>query len=236
MSSILIGCPVSRREWIIDRWFDHVEEACARAGLSPTYIFVGDPTSDAETFDIIKARAPEALIGVVVDGRPTDRRQWNWRRYARMAELRNLLLSGVRREAPQAFLSLDSDILLHPDSLPPMLAQLDSFGGSYGAVGGKCYLSKTGTKAPSWGKLSRSNKLQRQEASGIMRVDVLMAIKLMGPRAYAVDYQPDTEGEDIGWSKACREAGVALGWVGTVVSKHVMDPSLLDVIDPRVGW
>lgn len=232
---LMIGCPVLHRDWILERWFDHVEAAAEKAGVTDfTYIFVGDPEHDPKTFEIIKRRTRPGgtYTSPVPDGRSSDQREWNRRRFQRMVELRNRLLSGVRISGPDAFLSLDSDILLHEDAIAALLSNFDPAG----AVGGKCYLSKVGTKAPSWGKLSRAGKLQRVDSVGTFPVDVLMAIKLMGPDAYAVDYKFDTEGEDTGWSKNARTAGVRLRWVGAPASKHVWGPDYLDKVDPRVGW
>ena len=48
--------------------------------------------------------------------------------------------------------------------------------------------------------------------NGVHPTDAIMAAKLMRPKAYTIDYIYDTEGEDIGWSKACSRAGVFLGF------------------------
>lgn len=231
---ILIGCPVSRREWILDRWFDHVEVAVQQAGVDAGFIFVLDPERDPD-HEIIMRRAPAATIIPVIDPRPTDQRIWSWPRYQKMVALRNALLGGVREIGPTAFFSLDSDILLAPEALVHVLPLLAN-AGPYDAVGAKCYLSEVTTKAPNYGIFNRSNRFQRSDFSGITKVDVLMAAKLMSPRAYEIDYEIDREGEDIGWSRACKRQGLSLGWCGTVVNKHVFDPSRLDKIDRRVGW
>lgn len=238
MGEILVGCPVLHREWVLDAWFDHVEASASVAGLSPSFIFVGDPERDPKTFAIINRRAPAAEIVAVDDVRPVDRREWHDRRYRRMVELRNHLLDGVRRLAPPMFLSLDSDILLHPSALDDIVPLLKPTG-EFDAVGGFCHLAEYGTKAPSYGFISRQGRLQRRTATefvGPARVDVLLAIKLMSPAAYAVDYVRDLRGEDTGWAKNCKQAGLVLGWSGRVASKHLFTPARLDRVDPRIGW
>lgn len=291
---IMVGCPVLHREWILPAWFDHVEAAFKRLeeryptpvpfvlmeyadrlvgeSIEPRwshdYLFLGDTIRD-ETFGVAMEECAKRGIKVCLehadDARPLDLRQWDDKRYRRMVELRNQLLGVVRREAPDLFLSLDSDILLHPDALADMIEQIEegqrlpALGKI--AVGGKVYLSQYGVQCPSWANLGREGSITRSDTSGTFRVDVIMAVKLMTPAAYEVDYRFDLQGEDIGWSKAAREAGVRFVWTGRSASKHIFsrflcgvdghglylgqcpqdpghdDPvSALEVVDPRVGW
>lgn len=230
LATLLVGCPVSRREWVLPAWLTAVTVSCARAGLEPAFVFVGDRSDPS--FDVIGRHAPSSVVVEVTDLRAIDRRQWGPRRYQRMVELRNRLLGAVREMEPAQFLSLDSDILLHPDAVMSLLEALDS----YDAVGARCYMTEWGVSAPSYGQLGRQGTLQRTDTCGLVPVDVIMAAKMMRPTAYKVDYRFDMQGEDIGWSKACAEAGLRLGWDGRVISKHVLNPSMLDRVDPRVGF
>lgn len=227
--NLLIGCPVSHREWILPTWFSHINRAAEVAGVEPRFVFVchpQDPSWDCVTFD-----APDAVMIPAACHRGNDHRRWNPQRYQEMVDLRNLLLGAVRLQEPDLFLSIDSDILLHPDQLKFMIECLDRFD----AVGGRCYMTSTGTRFPSWGRLNRGN-LQRYDAEGTFPVDVIMALKLMTPAAYRVNYGFHLQGEDIGWSLNATEAGVRLGWDGRVIAKHVLAPHLLTPIDPRVGF
>lgn len=229
--SLVVGCPVSRREWILPAWFDHVERAAEVAGLEPRYTFVVHP--DDPSWDLIVGRDPNAWLVEAPFNRGRDVRDWGPpARYQQMVELRNLLLGAVRLQQPDLFLSLDSDILLHPDQLKFMIEALDRFD----AVGGRCYMTASGTRFPSWGRLTRTGGLQRIDGDGTFPVEVIMACKLMSPKAYAVDYRFDLQGEDVGWSRACTESGVRLGWDGRVIAKHVLAPHLLTARDVRVGF
>lgn len=228
---LLVGCPVSHREWVLPSWFDHVEASCLEAKLAPRYVFVGDEADPS--FSVVRQRAPEATVVAVTDPRPHDRRHWDGPRYHRMVELRNGLLGAVRRIRPGWFLSLDSDILLHPRTIASLCAALAE---GYDAVGARCYMTRWGLSAPSCGQLSRLGTLQRPDCGGLIGVDVIMAAKLMSPTAYGVDYRFDLQGEDIGWSKACLAAGLRLGWDGRTISKHILDPTMLGHVDSRVGY
>jgi hypothetical protein len=227
---LVVGCPVSHREWILPTWFAHVRRAAEIAGLDPTYVFVVHPSDPCWRY--IVDNYPDATLVTAPFHRGRDVRDWLPPRYHQMVELRNLLLAAVRVEQPDLFLSLDSDILLHPDQLKLMVEALDRFD----AVGGRCYMTASGTRFPSWGRLTRTGGLQRIDGDGTFAVEVIMAIKLMSPKAYRVDYQFDLQGEDIGWSRACADAGVALGWDGRVIAKHVLAPHLLTARDIRVGF
>lgn len=236
---ILIGCPVLHREWCMPAWFDHVLEArvATRERLGDDfdfgYVFVGDKERDPKTYDVIMRQTSGTVVWRdVVDPKPTDDRKWNQPRYKRMAELRNELLDEVRKDGPDAFLSLDSDILLHRDAISVLLEELEPDR----AVGGKVYLSEHGTRIPSWAKIGRDGQLQRNDSVGTFKVDVIMAMKLMSPKAYNVDYAPNVQGEDTGWSKLARAAGVKLVWVGSVASKHLFTREALHEFDPRVGF
>jgi hypothetical protein len=230
---LAVGCPVARRDWVIDRWFDHLDSACARADIEPIYVFVGDAERDP-TFDHIRDRAPAAVVVPAPLGIKDGQRDWGLpHRYKQMVELRNRLLETVRIVEPDLFLSIDSDILAHPNLVERLLAGVDD---GYGAVGGKCYMTPAGTMAPSWANLTGGGGIYRSDSLGRFPVDAIMAIKMMTPRAYRVDYRHHGQGEDIGWSLACREHGVLLAWDGSVASKHVMERVMLDRVDPRVGF
>lgn len=217
-------------------WVDAVETACDHAEIEPEFVFVID------THDL----GPEVMLrhlvssyGHVVhvlhvneDGDRSDTRVWNESRYHHMVFLRNHLLAVVRHMEPEYFLSLDSDILVHQQVLVHLLETIKSFD----AVGGKLYMTQMGTIAPSYANLVNAAGLSRPDFDGVMAVDVIMAMKLMTPAAYAVDYRYHFQGEDIGWSLAVRKLGMKLGWDGRICSKHVMAPGDLLPVDPRCGY
>jgi len=232
MVPLVVGCPVAHRGWVLDAWFDHIEDACEIAGVEPTFAFVVDRGDNC--IGVIERRARNLTMELVERSKGNDARRWDPKRFAYMVDIRNRLLALVRAVAPARFLSVDSDILIHRHLVQELIADLDD--GTYDAVGAKCYMTSTGTKFPSWGRIGRSGSLQRYDASGYFPADVIMAIKIMGPRAYGVDYELDLQGEDIGWCKACTRNGLRLGWDGRIVSKHLLSPSMMGRVDARVGW
>lgn len=228
---LLIGCPVSRRGWILPAWLQHAEAAAAHAGVAARYIILADRDDDAWC-----ALAPVAdrLSRVEVhDPRRDDLRDWcTPGRVRRITELRNQLLGAVRVESPDVFLSLDSDILMHPHALRNMLETL----AGYDAVGGYVYMDDT-CASPSWGRVLEGGALDRVDVRGYLGpVEVIMAIKVMNARAYAHDYVDHPKGEDVGICLAWRQAGVRIGLDARVTSKHVMERPFLDRVDERCGF
>lgn len=234
---LLVGCPVYRRGWSLWDWFLNVEAASERIKIEPTYIFAVDPR-DHESIDVIEQAVERLDRDVHVTwieeplDMPPDLRVWNADRYHRMVYLRNELLRIVRDLKPMLFLSLDSDIFIHDESLEHMIEGLDRFA----AIGGKCYMTPDGTGFPSWMNFNSHGIERYDHDSGPVEVDVVMAMVLMQPAAYNIDYRWSSQGEDIGWSEACREAGLKLGWDGRITNKHVMIPSLAQAVDVRVGY
>lgn len=163
---------------------------------------------------------------------PAVESEHNWvhERYEHMAGVRNRLLGIVRLHRPEWFWSVDSDVLVHPDTLRSALSLTDRFD----AVGSKCYMTGPERDFPSFGMWHPgAGGISRYDSNGQFPVDIIMAIKLMSPGAYGVDYAFHHQGEDLGWSFACRDAGLKLGWDGAITSRHVCEPELLDVDDAR---
>lgn len=236
--TLLVGCPIWHREWVVDEWVDHVVMSAKYADEKPSFLVVTDPRDPtcAKLEEICtKRRLGLKQIFVEENRPPTDKRTWTHERFAHMVYLRNTLLKGVRRLKPDYFLSLDSDILLAPPAIHDLIETQREY--EWDAVGGKCYMTTRGKQVPSYAMFKKgSTSLRRGEACGVMRVHVIMAIKLMTPAAYGIDYTMDRHGEDIGWSLAARANGLKLGWDGRTCNKHVMSPQMLEVIDERVGF
>lgn len=250
MPELVIGCPIRRREWMVPSWVQHVARACDVALLKPDFVFVvpkDDPTKELLSTHIQGvSRLSTIGLGNVefirTDEETTELpRQgnggWSSMRYQRMVDLRNGLLRRVRQVGPKYFLSLDSDILLAPEALQEALVALESVPAD--AVGMRTYMfpGSENTMAPSHGQIVHGRLRNRHDWRGQpIRVDAIMAAKLMTAPAYNIDYEMHTEGEDIGWSAACGRAGVRLAYCSTAIGKHIMAKGDLDVVDERVGF
>lgn len=214
---------------MLPRWLEHAEASAQEAGVIPRYLVAADPNDDCwSVLQVVKDR----LLGIMLnDPRDEDVRDWQVARLERMVELRNRVLVEVRKLQPDVFLSLDSDILLHPQAIKNLLETLQD----YDVVGGYTYLGP-GTHLPSWANLV-DDELERDERVGYVgEVDVVMAIKAMKPTAYVFDYEYHKKGEDPGICKIWMGAGLRIGVDARVVNKHVMEPWQLSLVDERCGY
>lgn len=231
---LVIGAPVTvGREWIIKAWASAATQAAGAAGLKPTFVIALSRGADALRQQISTAVSGLEVVWAYLDEPPLalEAHQWDISRYEHMAMIRNELLATVRILKPQLFWSLDTDIIAHADSL----AMAEELTGQFDAVGMRCYMDPTSSDCPSYAMLD-GGRLVRSECLGVVKVDVIMASKLMTPAAYAIDYTAHPCGEDVGWSIAATAANLRLGWDGRVASKHCMAPWMLDRVDPRVGF
>ena len=229
--SVVIGCPVRHREWILWEWAKFASLSARNADVKFEFMFVVSPL-DQGVLDVVEEIKEPTTIVFSDEKDEPDERVWNPSRYEHMARLRNQLLTEVRKKTPDFFLSLDSDILLHPQALTNMIESATL----YNAIGGRTYMTPKGRWCPSFSYLYPNGGLNREDFDNVRIVDVIMAIKLMTKSAYAVNYVGHHQGEDIGWSKNCKASHVSIGADGRVVSKHVMDKSMLDKVDERCGY
>jgi hypothetical protein len=232
---LVIGCPIKDRAWVLNAWIDAALISFYKADVDPFFAFVTGPSSD-ETNQIIENRLSGRFVSIEstqdVPLGEGEHRFWGPERMNSIVSHRNQLLGLVRELQPDRFLSLDSDILLHPRTVNNLLETSDM----YDAVGGRCFMSPV-RKVSSYGKLDDSRDFKRgTDGDGVFPVGVIMAIKMMNPYAYEVDYSFHKDGEDISWSRSCRENGLSLGWDGRNINKHVLNRFMLEQVDERVGF
>src|SRR5947199_9231853 len=97
-------------------------------------------------------------------------------------------------------------------------------------------MTVSGAHYPSWATTTVTGGLLRSDGTGVFPIEVIMAIKLMSPAAYHVDYEHHGQGEDVGWSLACRPNRLKLGVDARTAYKHAMSPAMLDRADPRCAF
>lgn len=238
---LIVGCPISHdRAYILPIWKEYILAACELADIVPRFAFVLNSKSEA-VLDILSGWNDLAGVTYVKEPQLKQTRPWNGIRYEHMVVLRNALLDIPKRLEPEYFLSIDSDILLNKYALTDMLDVMRTTQAI--AVGSKVFMThmpqanqKPDDASPSAGRwLLGGARYDRVITDGKVKVDIIMAIKLMNETAYNVDYVWHNEGEDLGWSKEAAKMG-ELWYTGVSASKHVMSPEELDMVDIRVGY
>lgn len=230
---LVVGCPYYARGWIVERWFDHLAD-----WPIANYVFVFTPGPDTSMITI-NDRAPNAHI---VFSDLKGERDWaNRVRVMEMVWARNDLLRIARHsllmDKADAFLSLDSDILVPPWAEAQRLfdnLQVND------AVSPLVFLGPGTITNVFTGPASALRRVKPPpHGHPIGKASVLCAAIAMS-RQMVLDtnvfYQYDRRGEDFGWSEMARNFGYQLGYDFSVKFKHVMDPKNLDVVDRRLGW
>lgn len=235
MTDIMIGCPTQNRSWILPKWKEYVDAAIPD-GWDARFIFAV-PTWDNETTELVSSWENTQIIPTSEPCRE-DVRPWaNKDSYNHMAELRNTILRYVRGHHPDLYLSLDSDILLHPLAVQNMYETMQTYGAN--AVSSKVFLDQVDwnvTNAAAWVNPVTCQSFMRHLSEGTYPVDVIMAIQMMDNLAYNVNYEYHDMGEDFGWCKNLGRSGASVYFDSRVKSKHVMTQEWLDKVDPRVGY
>ena len=228
---LIVGCPVYERAWVLDAWFDALEDWRDHADI--TFFFVYTDSLD-ETREVIEDRAWKKIVFTFNDGNHSTKRNWGDRtRLETLAEMRNFLIAQVNLDSPDFFLSLDSDILVAPWEQSQAL-----FDTQYDAVAPLVYLGSGDISNAFNFHGDHHRRITESRRYGTdQRVDVIAAAKLMKPRAYQVsEYGYDRYGEDFYWAREMRRNGVQLGLNSSVVFKHIMERGQLDKVDRRLGW
>lgn len=233
---LIAGCPASGREWACDQWVGHLVTAMDFAGRNDLIIYMLVPHDDEPTAEAIGEACSLHHVELILersDEPMIKGRDWTTLgRYEQIMKARNVMLVTIREMAPDLFLSIDSDIMIGVHVLDGLIHDLDRFD----AVAGKLWLSLDNDDIVNYGMILPGGGMNRGNYDGCFPVDVIMALKLMTPKAYWIDYEYDQRGEDLGWSRNAKAAGLRLGWDGSLISKHIMYPDLIDKFDKRVGW
>lgn len=249
---ILIGCPVYNRAWILPLWFDRIKkQTIPLSELGFVFVVSSKDKDTLEALFRFQSENPEiALFDVVFeDGvthqshRETDEddpilfyRKWeNVTAYERMVRLRNSLLTRVREIAPEMFFSLDSDILIDDPETIEKLAEHIRVAGDI-AVSPLCYMSANTMyqsfmmwKHTTESGIKIATRPRAYPPDEVFGVDVIMAAKMMSPKAYNVDYNYHRLGEDVGWSYNCLRHGVDLYFDGSIYASHILSRKMLDL-------
>jgi hypothetical protein len=225
---LVIGCPSFERAWCLPLWFDSVEAQRLDRYFDLTFCFAYTKSFDG-TFDVLWNRA-SALgdVKVYQFNTPTfENRALN--RLPMLAQVRNGLLEMVREEEPDYFLSWDDDILFPPFSIDELF-QLGAKNKAIGTIvdmGGNNYTMGFPSimnfpNGPN--ELAFRRPYREYDLSKPLKVDVIMAVKLMGKDVYMnSEYRWDPTGEDIGWSHSCEELGYERWIQPSVKGIHLYD-------------
>lgn len=240
MLEMLFFAPVTQRAWILPTYFDHLRslEGLSRRNAGLIFLY-GEPSSEPEdgTRKILEQEAEDGGWGyfqILTDDQEehVSKRRWNMARYEAMARMRNRLLDEVRDKRPNVAFSLDTDMLLPPDAILPLLDDMVDL--DYDGIAPLTYMTPSGPAFPNAMDLQGTKRIAVQDET--IQVPACFGAVMMGMDLYQVDYAPHLQGEDLGWANNVHAAGLRLAICPRVKAKHVMMPEMLDQVDKRVGF
>jgi len=235
---LLIGCPIYKREWIIEHWLLDIEKQSFPLDEIGFIFELGD--NDDLTHQILFDWHHDHPEVEIFDARvnnkekhyehPEGHRAWSYTKYYAMIEFRNNLLELATCYSPEKYFSLDSDILLEdPDTIQKLWDYSERE--DIDAVAPLMYMTPRGKDYPSvmtWANDSkRANRhLSEYPIGALFQADVIMAAKMMSRPVYEnVRYVFHPQGEDLGWSRECKRLGYKLWSASNIYSPHIMSQS-----------
>jgi len=240
MTSVVIGCPIYKRDWIFPYWISCIENQ--EVDLSKVgFIFETSP-DDEETISTLtrykNARPHIPVFEIEIRNEiphfehKENARMWSMSKYSNMVFLRNKLLQKVREINPEYFFSLDSDVLLTNSNTINYLVSHIQDGAD--AVSPLMFMTPNDTMYPSimnWlnepgGQAYRKEKYPLGQ---YFQSDIIMAAKMMSRKTYqTVDYELHSQGEDLGWCANAAKAGLKLFSASYIYAPHIMHKPMLD--------
>lgn len=247
---LIIGCPIFRRDWILPAWFYFIQRQSIPLDQIGFVFELGmDDEATLNTLAAWKSQHPEVKIfdmeirnDLAHFSHQEGTRQWSYSKYQNMVSMRNSILEKVRKIKPDAYFSLDSDVLLiNPNTIELLLAHINN---DADAVNTLMFMTPVGTEFPSvmsWVPEDKDMKAHRNDQYPLgtyFKSDIIMAAKMMSKEVYEnVDYVFHMQGEDLGWSAQCKEKGYDLYCASYIYTPHIMGKNELQKFlsngDPR---
>ncbi len=236
MTSVLIGCPVAERAWILERWLDAVEGMITLAGVEAEIICVYTPSED-DTLPILRRRGVEVIRGpqLTRNRDRIDNHTWGDQNgeIGYMAHLRSLLQYEAARRSFDYFFSLDSDIIPTPHTLQVLIDHAERYQADVVAPLVDLNKENLDGRNPSWNFRRRANyewddehpqyDLYEVPTNGDpFEADAVMAAMLLGPKAFNNQWEYHPQGEDLGFAKNATAAGLKQLVVPRMILPHVM--------------
>lgn len=245
MKSILVGCPVYKREWILPLWLSCLEKQNypkEDIGL----VFELGPDDD-ETHDLLwqfqvdhpeyKSFDAQVLMTIAHDVHPDGHRVWSTQRYFNMVTLRNNLLERATALADKFdfYFSLDSDILLEdPDTLNKLVAHSEEYP-DFGVYSPLMYMTPHDTDYPSamsWMEQAGSRAARIRDnykVNEVFEADIVMAAVFMRKEVFTtVRYRYHRQGEDLGFALNLFDANFKSLATWDIYCPHIMHKENLD--------
>lgn len=242
--NILIAAPVYKREWILPKWFEFIENQdypLSNIG----FLFELGPDDD-ETHDILwnwHLNHPEVICfdAQIDDTRPHNEhkegtRHWTRARYFNMVQFRNSLLERATAMADKFdyYFSLDTDLFLEdPQTLNTLVDDIQK--DEVDVVSPLAYMTPKQRSHPSimyWhnkpgGQAARRHDLFQKDS--LYKVDIVMAAVFMSKPVFTrARYCWHKFGEDLGFATDLASYGFNSYTDTRIYLPHIMNRKMLE--------
>jgi hypothetical protein len=241
--SILIGCPIYDRAWILPYWIEFIEKQdYPKENLG--FIFELGPDDDS-THDLLwewqnnsphyKIFDAQIYMRMQHETHPDGTRVWSSDKYYNMVTLRNNLLERATAQSHQFdyYFSLDSDILLEdPLTLSKLVEKAQD--SEKHVISPLMYMTPSDTNFPSamsWvdgpGKRA-ARKLDQYHVGETFECDIVMAAVFMKKEVYTnARYRWHRQGEDLGFASALSDLSFRSFAAWDIYCPHIMNTQML---------
>lgn len=227
MPTVLIGCPVRNRAWILPEYLDALDNM----HQARRFLFVENNSED-NTFSLLEEFAsrhnPDCMV-MSLHNQPYD----HWQRgayahnqYRHLAELRNRFIELFLHSEYDYLLSIDSDIIAYPNLLDELLKHANQDTIVAAAISNIPDKKLDGHTPGNFMRYFDNylSHLTHHPLTGVIDVDVTGAVYLI-PRKVVeagVRYGPHGQGEDIPFCNIAKAQGFSIKVVLDPLCEHRM--------------
>ncbi|MDD3893546.1 MAG: hypothetical protein PHU36_00780 [Syntrophomonadaceae bacterium] len=224
--SILIGCPVRNRAWILPEYLECLENIDYPADKIKFCFIVNDSIDDTEA--ILTEFSRRSLSPVQIINTPDSKNNGHQRgtyRLEQLAKLRNLLLEKFFQSECEYLLSVDSDILVPPSIIRQLLSR-DCLIISALVCNGHHINDSSIYNVMQKNPVGNYQYMKDFPRDNIFRTDITGAAYLIHRSVivtHRVYYSAKRGAEDIGFCEEARARGIPIFCDGTIECRHVMN-------------
>lgn len=247
MKSILIGCPVHKRDWVLPDWLKCIEQQ--NYPLDKIGFIFELSEDDEETEQILydwhESHPQIAVFDGVIrtdlkhSAHQDGQRHWNIEKYSVMVELRNSLLERASCYDFDCYFSLDSDILLEDPETLSFLSEATNY---YDVISPLSYMTPYDTNYPSvmWWQGEPGYEAYRDPSrvklGSFFQADIVMAAKMMSKPVYRTTrYILHRQGEDLGFARMLHKRNFRSYCASNIYAFHAMHKHTLEEYK-RIGY
>jgi hypothetical protein len=215
---LMVGMPIKERAWCLPEWFAALEAQ----DIEHEVVAIYSPSADETELVLIEHNATiiyDESLGRSLSN--INAHCWgDLSTYHYMATMRNHLTRLALEREADYFFSLDSDIILPPNTLREMLKYAQGHPGVI-APAVNMTINARALNVMKW-STTRGHAYRDGGEPPAGKVDVVMAAMLLDRTAMECQWRSHPQGEDVGFCADALDKNVALWWLPHIQCQHLM--------------